>query len=264
MALVYAAIAPHSPVLMPNIGKSDLGKLERTRQALAELEQELYIAQPDTLLVISPHGNALPDALAINFNSSYVGDFSEFGDLASRPAWKAEIPLVNHIREDFKSKELPLVLSSSDSIDYGCAVPLTYLTAHLPNARVIPLLTTKLDMKTHYNVGRELKDEIMHSTKRVAVIASADLSPRAADPSPAGFSPRGAAFDEKIRQILQSGSPVSILDIDEPWVEESEACGAKTLATLCGMLDDVHHTTRVISYEKPLGVGFIVASIKIG
>jgi aromatic ring-opening dioxygenase LigB subunit len=264
MSLVFASIVPHTPVLLPNVGKADLSKLDQTRKALAQLEQDLYIAQPETLFVITPHGDVLPDALSVNFNGSHVADFSEFGDLASRPTWKSEIMLVNLIREDFKGKNLPLVLNSSEHLDYGTAVPLTYLTAHLPNVRIVPLLTSNLDMKTHFMVGRELKDEIMRSTKRVAVIASADLSPRAGEGSPAGFSPKGAAFDEKVLEIITKKTPMAALDIDEPWVAESQACGAKVVATLCGILDDVHHEPKILSYEKPLGVGYLVASMKIG
>ena len=70
---------------------------------MQQLEQDLYIAQPETLFVISPHGESLPDALCINLNGKYVADFSEFGDLATRPTWKSEVMLVDRIREDFST-----------------------------------------------------------------------------------------------------------------------------------------------------------------
>jgi AmmeMemoRadiSam system protein B len=149
-------------------------------------------------------------------------------------------------------------------MDYGSAIPLYYLTQHLPNIRVVPIIASQLDLKTHYNIGKELKDEIMSSTKRIAVIASADLSHRVSETSPEGLSPKGVAFDEKIIDVVSKQSPVGILDLDDAWIAEAQACGSRVIATLCGLMDDVRHEAKVLSYEKPFGVGYMVARMKIG
>jgi aromatic ring-opening dioxygenase LigB subunit len=265
MALVYACITPHTPILVSTIGKEALGRLEKTRQALLQLEQDLYVAAPDVLLIITPHGEALPDAVSINLSPKYVSNFSEFGDATTKLEWKSEISLVDSIREDFKLKHLPLVLGSSEYLDYGSAVPLSYLTAHLPHVKVIPITTaTGLDAETHYEFGKQLKDELMCAVKRVAVIASADLSHRVSETSPGGLSPKGVAFDEKVVETLKNNNPVGILDIDAAWTAEAQSCGTNVLALLAGILDDVHHEPKVLSYEKPLGVGYLVTTIKVG
>lgn len=41
MSLIFAAITPHSPVLIPAIGKDNLSRLEATRNAYAKLADEL-------------------------------------------------------------------------------------------------------------------------------------------------------------------------------------------------------------------------------
>jgi AmmeMemoRadiSam system protein B len=250
---------------MPNIGKEGLTLLEKTRQAMLQLEQELYVTQPETLVVISPHGESLPDAVCVNLNSKYVTNFTEFGDLTTKQEWKADVVLADRIREDFKLKHLPLTLTSSEFLDYGTAVPLTYLTAHLPKVRILPIITaSQLDMKAHYEIGKQLKDELMGSMKRISVIASADLSHRVSELSPAGFSPRGVAFDEKMIELLNKVTPTGVLDFDEAWLNEAQTCGAKVLAVLAGILDDVKHEPKIISYEKPFGIGYMVTGIKVG
>lgn len=264
MPLVFAAISAHTPLLMPTIGKeAGLKALAKTVTAMQQLEQELYLSNPEVIFIISPHGNALPDSTTINLNSKYLTNFQDFGDLVTRLEYKPDTMLIDRIREDFKSKHLPLILESTASLDYGTAVPLYYLTQHLEKIRIIPFYTTQLDMKTHFNIGKELKDEIMSSTKRVAVIGSADLSHRLTKKAPGGYSKKGVEFDEKIRAIIETGDLVDILDIDEAWVREAQACGAKTLATLFGMLEDVGHKTKVLSYESPFGVGYLIANIAI-
>ncbi len=263
MALVFSCIVPHTPLLMPTVGKEALALLDQTKKAMEQLEQEIYLSQPETVIVISPHGNSLPDAMVINVNPEYVTNFEEFGDLVTKIKWKADIMLVDRIREDFKIKHLPLSLDSSDFLDYGSAVPLSYLTPHLPQVKIIPLITSQLDIKTHYEFGRELKDEVMSSTRRVAIIASADLSHCVSENSPGGFSPRGVAFDDKVIADLNKRNLAGILDVDEAWATEAKACGVKALAILAGLMDEVNYASTVLSYEKPFGVGYVVASNKI-
>jgi len=263
MAVVFSGIAAHTPLLMPTIGKEAFAQLEKTKLAMQTLEQELYVTNPEIIVIISPHGDLLPDAMTINLASKYVSNFQEFGDLVTKLEWKTDIMLIDRIREDFKEKGQPLVLGSTETIDYGVSVPLSYLTAHLPNVRIVPISVSQLDMKAHYEFGKHLKDELMSSTKRVAIIASLDMSQRVGENSPAGFSAKGVSFDEKVIESLTK-RPLEVLDIDEAWTAEAQACGAKVVAMMCGILDDVKHETKVLSYEKPFGAGYLVAHSKIG
>lgn len=263
MSFVFAAITPHTPLLLPTIGKTNLQALQATKTAMDRLEQDLYIAQPDTLIVLSPHGDGLPDAVTINMSQKYISDFAEFGDLTTKMEWKPDIALIDRIRENSKKKLLPLVLTSSEKLDYGTTVPLMYLTRHLPLAKIVPISTSQLDMKTHFEIGRKLTDEILNSSKRVAVIASADLSHRVDENSPEKFSARGLAFDEKILEIAATNDHSAIEDIDEEWIAEAQTSGAKVLAMFYGMIDEVRHTTTAMSYEKPFGTGYLVSTVKL-
>jgi AmmeMemoRadiSam system protein B len=260
MSLVFVAIVPHTPLLLPTVGKERVDDLKKTQAAMEKLAKDLESAQPETVIVISPHGDVIPDALTLNMCPKYVTDFSEFGDLTTKLEWKSDIMLADRINEDFKTKHLPLVLGSIEKLDYGTAVPLTQLLKNLPNVKIVPILTSQLDAKTHFEVGRQLKDEVMGSTKRIAVIASADLSHRVSEDSPEGFSPRGVEFDQLIVDIATRHEHAKIKDVDDAWLKEAQACGARPLAVLYGMIDEVDHEAIAPSYEKPFGVGYLVVS----
>jgi AmmeMemoRadiSam system protein B len=178
--------------------------------------------------------------------------------------WKPAMMLMDRLREDIKKTNFAMAMNSVDELDYGTSVPLFYLTQHVKDVKVIPLVpSSKLDLKTHYEFGKKMKTEIGKSVDRIAVIASADLSHRVSEKSPDGLSPKGVAFDEKIIEILKEHNPVGMLDIDEAWMEEAGTCSARALAMMFGVLDGVHHEAEILSYEKPLGVGYLVASVRV-
>jgi aromatic ring-opening dioxygenase LigB subunit len=197
-------------------------------------------------------------------NSKYCGRFEEFGDLATKKEWKPATMLIGRLREDLKSLDLPLTLVSDECLDYGTAVPLCYLTANLPKVKIIPLRpSSHLDIETHFKIGRALQTEIATSTSRIAVLASADLSHRVGENSPEGLSPKGIAFDEKVQEILREKNQVGFLDIDPDWIKEAGSCSTMVLALLFGLLDGIHHKSEILSYEKPFGVGYLVAAMHL-
>ena len=55
--LSFACFVPHSPILIPEVGKENLDKLKDTVQAYKNLEHDLYASKPDIIIVISPHAN---------------------------------------------------------------------------------------------------------------------------------------------------------------------------------------------------------------
>jgi MEMO1 family protein len=53
MSLVFAAISPHPPLLIPSIGKEAIKKIQKTKEALEKLEEDLYLSRPEIIIIIS-------------------------------------------------------------------------------------------------------------------------------------------------------------------------------------------------------------------
>jgi AmmeMemoRadiSam system protein A len=53
--IVYGLISPHPPIIVPDIGGADIAKVQGTIAALEQACQKLAAAQPDHLVIISPH-----------------------------------------------------------------------------------------------------------------------------------------------------------------------------------------------------------------
>lgn len=263
MSLVFAAITPHPPLLIPSIGKDILKKLDKTKTAMEKLEEELYLSKPDVIIVISAHGSFFSDAFTINVCPQYHSDLKEFGDLVTKLEFKGEMNLSTTIREKTKEEKIPTTMITEPALDHGSAVPLFYLTQHLPDVKILPISFCDLDWKTHLDFGYLIKEKILDCNKRVAVIASGDLSHALTTDSPAGFNPAGSKFDEKIQELLAHKNVSGMLQLEAEFVKNSSECGFRTFLILMGILKNVDFTYRQHSYEAPFGVGYLTANFII-
>lgn len=230
---------------------------------MEELERKIYEAKPDTVIVISPHGPLLPDAFSINLNPIYKSNLEEFGDFATKMEFKTDTALAFRIKELMEDKNIPLTMTSEESLDHGATVPLFFLTKRLAGIPVLPMGYSMLDLKTHFGFGDFLKEIILNEEKKIAVIASGDLSHRLTENAPAGFSPRGKEFDEKITELLSNKNTAGILGLEEAFIEEAGECGLRSLIILLGLLERINYAPKILSYEGPFGVGYLVANFKL-
>ncbi|TAK04662.1 hypothetical protein EPO33_01560 [Patescibacteria group bacterium] len=259
--IVFSAIVPHSPLLLPGIGKTNAKKLAQTVAGVADIEQHLYVTRPDTLCIISPHGQVLGDAFGINLSAQYATSFKDFGDFKTSKTFRSDFMLIDRIQRAIR-KDVPLVLHSDETLDYGFGVPLHLLTEHLPNPTVIPITTSGLDLKAHFEFGKAMRDEILNSNKRVAVIASADLSHTLTKDAPGGFSKRGAEFDAKVQELLSQRNVPGLLQMDPKLCSEAKECGLRAMLVALGLMDGIDYTARLVSYEGPLGIGYLVSHLQ--
>ncbi len=263
MPLIFAAIVPHPPLLIPTIGKDNLEKIQKTKQAMEKLEEDLYLSHPDIILIISPHGSFFKNAFTLNVNPEYETDLHEFGDLATKIKFRGEMNLSSYIRESSKERDYITSVISEKFLDHGSAVPLYYLTSHLPNIHILPVGFCDLDYRTHVDFGYMIKEDIAKSNKRIAVIASGDLSHTLITNAPAGFNPNGEKFDAKIRELLASGNTAGMLQLDSNLINDAAECGFRSFLILLGILRNVKYNYKEYSYEWPFGVGYLVANFVI-
>jgi aromatic ring-opening dioxygenase LigB subunit len=261
--IVFAAVVPHSPLLLPSIGKEHRDKLQATLAACQEIEQALYLAKPDALCIIAPHGVRYPDAFSVNLASKYVGNLKAFGDFSTTVEAKSDYLMIDRLQRKLRGEGVPFTLTSSEELDYGFAVPLLLLTSHLSAWKLIPVSPSMLDGKEHYNFGRQLKRVLHAESERVAIIASADLSHKLGPDSPAGSSEEGPKFDQAVRDAVSANNPTPLLSLDMAVVEGAAQCAFRPVTTLLGCLENMNVNTKVLSYEAPFGVGYLTVRYDI-
>ena len=264
MPIVFAAIAPHPPVLIPEIGKENIKQLAVTQTALQKLEEEFYAAKPESVVIISPHGKILDDSFNINFSPEYVADFKEFGDYSLELKFKSDYLSIQQIRAaDEGGQKIPLMLSSDIHLDHGCSIPLYFLARHLKNLPIIPITYSLLDNQQHYAFGEFLHRQLAKINKRFAIIASGDLSHRLTKTAPGGYNAKGKDYDKKIIELIRSNNASALVDLDPKLIAAAGECGLRSFITLFGLIKSLRVQPDILSYESPFGVGYLVCNFKI-
>lgn len=263
MSLVFAGLTPHPPLLLETIGKNNLKKLERTREALMRLEEDLYLSHPQVIFIISPHEGIHEQAFVVNVHDGFTASFEEFGDVVTSKHWKSAHEFGARITHTAQSYQIPVRLINNEKIKYGASVPLMFLTSHMPHVKIVPIGYSKLSPKGHLEFGEVLKEIILTSEKRIAVIASGDMSHCLTKKSPAPYSSKGKEFDERIQELLHTRNTLGISQIEEPIVRESQQCVYSSLLIMLGILKHIDYRFENYCYEHPFGVGYLTGNFHL-
>lgn len=270
MSIVFSAITPHPPILIPAIGKENLEQLKNTSQAYKKLEENLYARKVETIIIISPHGLIFPSSFAMNLSPEFNINFEDFGDLVTKLKLPGDIGLAYKIRESLETKA-PLQLISEPNLDHGSGVPLYLLTQNLKNTsgqagpvKIIPIYYSGLGLEAHFKFGQLLKKELLVSKNRIGIIASGDLSHRLTKDAPAGYSRQGAKFDKKLIEHLKNKKTPDILKMNKKLISDAGECGLKSITILLGILEGMKYEPQILSYEAPFGVGYLTAEFIFG
>ena len=257
--ITFAAITPHPPIIIPGIGQQeDLKKAEKTVESMKKLGKNLEKINPDTILIISPHAPLRPDCFMVNSASKLKGSLANFG-LKDSFVFENNLKIIEAMEKRGKIDKISLCFGE-EFLDHGALVPLHYLTKKI-KPRLVHLAFSLLNPATHLEYGKMIGRICAESSEKIAVIASGDLSHRLSRNAPAGYSPRGKIFDNLLKELLSSKDTSGILNLDKELVEEAGECGLRSIMILLGILEKQNYKFKLLSYEAPFGVGYMVARL---
>ncbi len=257
--LVGALIVPHPPVMVPSVGgKEGLKPIEKTVQSMVKVAVAAAEVRPDTVVVITPHGPVYPDRINVRMpeDGRLVGDLRRFGsedglDVAS------DNDLADKILDAGVSAGLKLLAIDEGDLDHGVLAPMFYIDKALEGSyKMVSMNISMASYKTHYDFGKVLREVFDKDSRRVLFVASGDMSHCLKEDGPYGFGEEGPEFDKKLIELLKAGDTEAILELDPFWVDDAKECGLRSVCTALG----VAGKHKVLSYEGPYGVGYLVAS----
>jgi aromatic ring-opening dioxygenase LigB subunit len=257
--LVFSGFVPHSPLLLPEIAKAQAEKMHTIHTAMDEFADELYATHPDTIVLISQHPTMFEGAFSINVSDPYTFDLKELGQLAFDKKIHPDFMLIDRLQRSLRSKQMHVTLTSDEALNYASAVPLSRLTQN-HDVKLVPITTSGLTPKEHFQFGQALKDTLFESNKRIAVIAAGDMAHTLTKQSPAGFHKDGKAFDTTLQELIANKNTVGLLGFDQNIIKNAQEHAYKPLLILFGLLERISVEPKILSYDAPFGVGLMVTN----
>lgn len=268
--LVYAAIVPHPPIIVPGVGDRE-GALATCR-AMEEWAETVKGLEPETIVIVSPHGTIFRDAITYNGQPTTEGNLQQFGSNV-RLSYGCDLELLEAIREMAERYKVPVAELTPElagrtganlGLDHGDLVPLYFLDQAGVRCQLVQVTVGMLPREELYAFGLAVQRAARLVSRRVVMVASGDLSHRLTPDAPAGYNPEGQRFDTLLVQELKELQVEQVLQIDENLAEKAGECGLRPVIMMLGALDGYEGSTKVFSYEGPFGVGYLVAGIRPG
>ncbi len=268
--LSIIGIAPHPPIIIPEIGRGEIDKAQKTVDGMKRLSENIKHEDPQLTVVISPHGKILSEGPAVLADQKLRGNFGQFGFPGIQLEMENDQQLIELLVEEASDEAVkPALLGNSgkessrggNNLDHGALVPLHYLQKAGVNTPGIYIGVGFQSYDLLYRFGSIVRRAIDKRGLKTAVIASGDLSHRLTPGAPAGYNPRGAEFDRQLVEYIRDGRVEDILNFDQQLVEEAGECGLRSIIIALGMLDGYSFRPELINYEGPFGVGYMVAAL---
>lgn len=262
---VLGIIAPHPPIMVREVGGAEAAVTNATIAGITSLRGLLDRFAPETVVIVSPHAPSFADAFTVTTADHLHGDLGQFRASGVVHDVPGDPELARAIIGEGGAAGLPVVAHEEyaqrlgTGLDHGVMVPMSFLD---PEGRY-PLVVasfTNLSAADHAAFGRAIRAAAARIGRRIAFVASGDLSHRLVANAPAGYSPRAHFFDEELVRLLAHDDFHGVATMDQELREEAGECGWRSILILGGYLEGTSAVPRVLSYEGPWGVGYLTAA----
>ncbi len=269
--LVYACIAPHGDLAIPEACPAETAALATSTQAgMRELGRRLQAADPDVVIVLTPHGIHVER----HFAAVVAGRLA--GALEEAPSVRLDVPvdrdLALAILAELRRARLPALgvsFGGNDPaeavmpLDWGSLIPLWYLGGRRDPPRPVVVLAPARDLPTdaHLRAGRAIARAVERAGRRAALVASADQAHTHLASGPYGWDPAATVLDGMIAGMLRDDRLEDLRRLDPALVEAAKPDSPWQMLMLLGATEAEWRPT-LHSYEVPTYYGMLCASLE--
>src|SRR6266536_2457672 len=236
-SLVFAGIAPHPPIMVPEVGRDAIADVRSSIDAMAALTERVIRSGAETVIVISPHAPLEAHAFVAYDGPELYADFANFRAPAATVQAQLDEKLLSEITRAASDQNLATVRIKGLDLDHGTAVPLYFLQRNGWNGKVVALGYSFLSSEDHLRFGNCIRAAIDKLGRRVAFIASGDLSHRLKRGAPAGYNPDAHLFDEEVVDSIRSCATSRIVTIDQDQRRDAGECGYRSMLVAIGVTE---------------------------
>src|SRR2546421_12296301 len=238
-SLVFAGIAPHPPIMVPEVGREAIADVRASIEAMSDLTERVIASGAETVVLISPHAPLESDTFVAYDGPQLYGDFAMFRAPTATVHAELNDELLNEMARVAAEQNLAMVRIKGFDLDHGTAVPLYFLQRNGWNGRVVALGYSFLSNEDHLRFGKCIKQAIENVGCCVAFIASGDLSHRLKPEAPAGYNPNAYLFDQEVVEAIRESRPERIVNIDQDMRKMAGECGYRSMLIAFGVIGEM-------------------------
>ena len=265
MPVVEAYMVPHPPIAVAEIGRGEERKIQATLDAFDQVAERIADIRPDTIIVTSPHATLYSDYFHISPGERAYGDFAGFSAPEVSFDVTYDTELAGQIEAAAGRAGIPAGTEGERDprLDHGVMVPLYFINKRYTDYKLVRIGLSGYSLDVHKSLGRAIGSAAEHSSKRIVVIASGDLSHCQKEDGPYGYRPEGPQYDKKLMDVMGRCALSELTAFDEELLRKSQECGHRSFVILSGILYSHDVTSVVLSHEATFGVGYGIAVFRI-
>jgi len=270
--LIFACIAPHGSMIIPLLGEKGAEKALATRAAMEDLGRRVAAAQPETLVVITPHGHRVDGCFSLLNNRRVQGTLGpepESNGHSFTLTLEVDKELNAAIVEEARALDVPVARLGYavpdetqfwQPLDWGVTVPLWFLGAMFhPQPRVVIACPDRGNMPWQLfpTFGKSIRLAAESINRRVAFIASADLGHAHDAQGPYGYDIASKEFDTALIDAVKAQDLARLLEFDLDWLKRASTDSYGQILNLYGAIRGTNFRGEVLSYEVPTYFGMM-------
>src|ERR1041385_4371109 len=116
-AIVFSDIAPHPPIMVPEVGRQAIAEVRGSIEAMAELTTRVIASGAETVIIISPHAPLSPDAFVAYRAEPLHGDFANFRAPGAAFDFSLDAELLNAIAGAAAAEDLAVLALQDYDLD---------------------------------------------------------------------------------------------------------------------------------------------------
>lgn len=264
MGILAGFMAPHPPLIIPDVGQGEEKKIQKTIDAYQSIAEAIGRLQPETIVLLSPHQTMYADYFHISPGKGARGDFGKFRAAQASMEVSYDTEFVRVLCENAGESGLPAgtLGEREKKLDHGTMVPLYFVNQFWTGYRLVRVGLSGLPLMAHYRLGQCIRAAAQSLGRNTVVIASGDLSHKLKEDGPYGYQEEGPAYDARVMEVMGRGAFGELLEFSEDFCEKAAECGHRSFTILAGAFDKTAVEAERLSYEGPFGVGYGVCAYR--
>jgi len=272
MSLVFAAIAPHGTLAVPDAPGAGVPGSEQTQTAMKELGRRFVAARPDATIVLTPHNVHVDGHFAVVLAGALAGTLADWDAPSVELSCPVDLELAAEVVVGLHDASIPVVgvsFGANDPgaatapLDWGALIPLWVMggRAEPPVPAVVVSPARDRPFEEHVRAGATIRRAAEASGKRVALIASADHGHAHEKEGPYGYDPAAKEYDDRVVELVRDDRLGDVVELDGELVERAKADSFWQMLMLHGALGaDGGWRGELLSYEAPTYFGMLCAA----